>query len=77
MFGLFEKHVNKFSKLPKQNIFIIILSKFLFGLGAGMLLIHHAPKTPTYIAWTIILTSVLISLPSVCKMHKVCKIWKK
>ena len=77
MFCLFEKHLNKFSKLSKQNIFIIILSKLLFGFGAGMLLIHYVPKTPIYIAWTIILTSVLISLPTACKMHKTCKIWKK
>ena len=73
MFGLFKKQVNRFARLSTLNVCLVVLSKFLCGLGAGILLLHYVPETPIYVAWGLIIVAVLISIPGKCKMWNICK----
>ena len=61
----FTKKFEKFRKLPPRPMFTHVLSKFVFGVGLGILLAFYLPKFNwQLLGWLLIVLSIIIAIPS-------------
>lgn len=56
-----ERLVNEFRKLPTPVLFSHVISKFVFGVGLGVLIARYVE----FSGWWIILLSLIIGIPSI------------
>jgi len=62
--GWFTKKFEKFRKLPPRPMFMHVLSKFVFGVGLGVLLVFYLPKFNwQLLGWLLIALSIIIAIP--------------
>ncbi|MBA7535757.1 hypothetical protein ES705_28015 [subsurface metagenome] len=59
--GWFGEKMEKFRRMPNPYFAMHITSKFLFGVGLGVLL---AIWLPAWTGWIFIVASLLIAIPS-------------
>jgi len=59
--GWFGEKMEKFRQIPNPYLSMHITSKFLFGVGLGLLL---AIWLPTWTGWIFIVAALLIAIPS-------------
>ena len=59
-----KKLINEFRKLPTPVLILHVMSKFIFGIGLGVLLAGHVK----FSGWWIILLSLIIGIPSIFYM---------
>ncbi len=64
--GWFANKFEKFRKLPPRLMAMHVLSKFVFGVGLGILLVSFLPCCNwQLVGWLIIVISIIIAIPSV------------
>ena len=63
-----EKY-KKVSKLPFPLMFSLIFSKFLFGLGLGLILAGYFKFDWKLIGWIAITLSFVVSIPATFKIY--------
>lgn len=59
--GWFGDKIEKFRRMPNPYLSMHIISKFLFGVGLGILL---AIWLPIWTGWIFIIASLVIAIPS-------------
>jgi len=66
-----KKMIERFRKMPLPIMALHITSKFVFGLGLGALLtVYFANYDWWALGWLLIALSLIMAIPSVCKVLK-------
>jgi len=64
--GWLNEKFEKFRRLPPRPMFTHVLSKFVFGVGVGVLLVFYLAKFNWRLfGWLLIVLSIIIAIPSV------------
>ena len=60
--------IGMFTKLPARLMVTHMIAKFVFGLGAGILLSKYSRFDLTTMGWVLVLAAVALAIPSTSRL---------